>query len=166
MSEKKGTPKPKSNREFVITQTGEVINAAGIMVVNNPMPQHRPWIKLWVDPWLDGTTRWQTTGAQRAFFIDLTTLAARGRFPGYICAGQDAGRAVGYPVKWYQALQSEDFDVLEAFELFERTGKIRIIRTSLEPLLVAIEILNWNLYQPSMNGAERTRRYREGKKKP
>jgi hypothetical protein len=162
MSEEK---KVKKNNEFTITQTGQVINAAGVMVTNNPMPRHRPWIKLWVDPWLDGTTRWQTTGAQRAFWVDLMTEAARGRFPGYICAGQDAGQAVGYPLKWYQAKQSEDLDILEAFELFERTGKIRIIRTSLEPLLVAIEILNWDLYQPAMDQAERARNYRDRKKK-
>ena len=150
-------------KQFTVTQTGQVVNAAGQLVTMNPMPANRPWIKLWVNPWLDGTTRWQTTGAQRAFWLDLLALSARGRFPGFVCAGQDAGQIIGYPPKWYAANQAEDFDVLAAFELFERTEKIRIIRTSQEPLLIAIEILNWNLYQPSLDDAERSRNYRERK---
>lgn len=52
-------------------------------------------IKLWVNEWLDGTTRFQMSGAQRAFWIDLLAMAGRSRFPGIICAGMDGELYVG-----------------------------------------------------------------------
>jgi hypothetical protein len=159
----------KKTFRFYITQNGQVTNTAGQVVTLNPMPNGgRPWIKFWVDPWLDGTTRWQTTGTQRAFWTDLLAESGRGRFPGYVCAGQDAGRAVGYPLSWFAAKQTEQFDILATFELFERTGKIRIIVTrEEEPKLYALEILKWDVYQSAaLTDAERARKYREGKKKP
>jgi hypothetical protein len=168
MSDKKKSGDLK--QPFTVTQTGQMMNAAGQIVTVNPMPggAGRKWIKLWVNPWLDGTTRWQTTGAQRAFWIDLLAEAGRGRFPGFVAAGVDAGQIVGYPLYWYRAKQAEEeeFDVQATLALFERTGKIRLIITSKEPFLVAIEILNWRLYQSDLdNQAERARKYREGKKK-
>jgi hypothetical protein len=163
MAEKK---RIKRNDEFHISvsPTGQVTNTKGILVTNNPVGARRTWIKLWVDPWLDGTTRWQMTGAQRAFWVDLLAEAGRSRFPGYVCAGQDAGQMVGYPPRWYGAKQAEEFDVMETLELFERTGKVRIIRTNKDPLLVAVEILKWNIYQPAMDDAYRAFKYRERKK--
>jgi hypothetical protein len=157
----------KTKFKITITPSGQVINAEGVLVTNNPLPRHRPWIKLWIDPWLDGTTRWQTTGAQRAFWADLLCEAARSRFPGYVCAGQDAGQVIGYPVRWYEAKQTEqDLDVMATFALFVRTGKVRLIITEENPELIALEILNWDLYQPAMDDAERMRNYRaRGRKK-
>jgi len=158
--------KVKRRDEFSVTASGQVVNSAGVVVTNNPMAYHRPWIKLWVDPWLDGTTRWQTTGAQRAFWADLMCEAARSRFPGYICAGQDAGQIIGYPVRWYEAKQTDEgFDVMATLVLFERTGKVRMIITKENPELVALEILNWSQYQPSLDDAARARKYRDTKKK-
>jgi hypothetical protein len=49
----------------------------------------RSWVKLWTNEWLDGTTRYQMSDAQRAFWIDLLAMAGRSRFPGIICAGRD-----------------------------------------------------------------------------
>ncbi len=41
----------------------------------NPPFGKRKWIKLWTTEWLDGTTRYQMTGAQRAFWVDLIAIA-------------------------------------------------------------------------------------------
>jgi hypothetical protein len=162
MTEKKS----KSNLEFTVTQDGQVVNAAGILVKNNPMPSSgRKWIKVWVDPWLDGTTRWVVSGSQRAFWVDLCCLAGRSRFPGFVCPGQENGQLIGYPLYWYQNLQP-DIDVMATLKLFESTGKIRLIITSENPLLIAIEILKWKIYQSDLDsGAQRARKYRESKKK-
>ena len=65
----------EQNKKYTVTQTGQVKNAEGQLVTNNPQPASRPWIKLWVGPWLDGTTRWQTTGEQRAFWLDLLAMS-------------------------------------------------------------------------------------------
>jgi hypothetical protein len=156
----------EKDKKYVVTPAGQVTNSAGRLITQNPMMgSGRKWIKLWVNPWLDGTTRWQTTSAQRAFWVDLLAEAGRGRFPGYVAAGQDAGQIVGYPLRWYEAKQTEQFDIAATLELFERTNKIRIIRTSENPLLIAIEIINWSLYQSDLDaGAQRARKYR-GKKK-
>ena len=57
--------------KFSVTQTScQIVNAACV-VTNNPMGAQRKWIKLWVDPWLDGTTRYMNTGSERAFWVDL-----------------------------------------------------------------------------------------------
>jgi hypothetical protein len=156
----------EKDRKYVVTPAGQVTNSAGRLVTQNPMPgRGRPWIKFHVNQWLDGTTRYQTTSAQRAFWVDLLAESGRGRFPGYVAAGQDAGQIVGYPLRWYEAKQTEQFDIMGTLELFERTNKIRIIRTPENPSLIAIEILNWNLYQSDLDaGAQRARKYR-GKKK-
>ena len=52
--------------KFSVTQTGcQIVNAASGVVTNNPMGAQRKWIKLWVDPWLDGSTRYMNTSSER-----------------------------------------------------------------------------------------------------
>jgi hypothetical protein len=133
----------------------------------NPPFGKRKWIKLWTTEWLDGTTRYQMTGAQRAFWVDLLAMAGASRFPGVICAGKDGDEAfVGYPLSRFQALMSEPIDVAATLELFERTGKIKIETTSDgPPKAVKIVIVNWDKYQSHLlTDAERAKRYREKKK--
>jgi hypothetical protein len=132
----------------------------------NPSFGKRKWIKLWTTEWLDGTTRYQMTGAQRAFWVDLLAMAGASRFPGIICAGKDGASFVGYPLTRFQALVSDPIDVAATLELFERTGKIEIETTSDgPPKAVKIEIVNWDKYQDHLlTGAERTKRWRDKKK--
>jgi len=126
----------------------------------------RPWIKLWVDPWLDGTTRYQLTDAQTAFWVDLMAMAGRSRYPGIICAGRDGEQWVGYPIARYQALRPS-VDVEATLTLFAQTGKIAIEVTHDQPMkLLKLEILNWPKYQSDLHAqAARVRKFREKKKR-
>ncbi len=126
----------------------------------NPRFGRRSWVKLWVNEWLDGTTRFEMSDAQRAFWIDLLALAGRSRFPGRICAGEVGGAFVGYPLNKFQALMAEPIDVEQTLQLFEKTGKIKLTATSETPTkLVMIELLNWDRYQSEY---QRQKKYRKG----
>ncbi len=132
----------------------------GHEVTVNPKFGRRTWVKLWVNEWLDGTTRFEMSDAQRAFWIDLLAMAGRSRFPGIVCAGKTPeGKFIGYPVNKYQSLMSEPINVEETLELFTRTGKIRVEVTSEGPIrLLSIELLNWTKYQSEY---QRQKPYRE-----
>lgn len=119
----------------------------------------RSWVKLWVSEWLDGTTRYEMTGAQRAFWIDLVTMAGRSRVPGFVCAGTDAGKLFGYPLSRYQGvLNDESVDVLQTLKLFEQAGKIVITVTrEEEPKLYAVQVLSWERYQSEYMRQRKTR---------
>jgi len=109
----------------------------------------RTWVKLWVNEWLDGTTRYQMSGAQRAFWVDLLAMAGRSRYPGIICSGMDGDRHVGYPLKTFAALDAgAEIDVLATLGLFQKTGKILVQITDEEPVrLYKLTICNWDRYQ-------------------
>ena len=109
----------------------------------------RSWIKLWVPEWLDGTTRYEMSGAQRAFWVDLLTMAGRSRIPGYVCAGDNKGQLFGYPLARYVGiLNDSSVDVLQTLRLFEMQGKIQVIVTRTEePALYAVKIQSWSKYQ-------------------
>jgi hypothetical protein len=126
----------------------------------------RKWVKLWVGDWLDGTTRYQMNGAQRAFWIDLLAMAGRGRVGGIVCAGLDPGnKLIGYPIAKFQSLSPEPLDILTTFDLFERTGKIKVESEKNEfgLSLYVIHILSWDRYQSEY---ERTKKYRGSKNEP
>jgi hypothetical protein len=144
--------------------TGKNPEKLTLPVSVNPQGESRPWIKLWIGPWLDGTTRYEMSGSQRAFWVDLLAQAGRSRFPGVISPGESNGKILGYPLAWYQALQA-DIDVWATLQLFQSTGKINLTVTSEEPKCVAVEITNWRKYQPPLNGTERSRKSREKRKK-
>ncbi len=128
----------------------------------------RSWVKLWTTEWLDGTTRYTMTDAQRAFWIDLLAMAGRSRFPGIICAGRDGDSLVGYPLNRFSSLMAgpEQIDIEASLRLFERTDKVKITITSEgPPKLFAIELLNWKKYQSDLDAqADRARNYRNRKK--
>jgi hypothetical protein len=127
----------------------------------NPLGESRPWIKLWVTPWLDGTTRYEMSGSQRAFWVDLLAQAGRSRIAGIISPGQVNGRLLGYPLAWFHGFQPPDIDVMATLELFQSTGKIELINVGDR---IAVKILNWDKYQPPLSGAERTKKWRKNKK--
>jgi len=117
-------------------------------VTVNPRFGRRSWVKLWVNEWLDGTTRFEMSDAQRAFWIDLLAMAGRSRFPGIVCAGQIDGKFVGYPLSKYQSLMAKPIDVEQTFKLFERTGKIVVEVTSETPVrLYKVSLCNWTKFQ-------------------
>ena len=126
----------------------------------------RSWVKLWTNEWLDGTTRYQMSDAQRAFWIDLLAMAGRSRFPGIVCAGRDGKYFVGYPLSRFESLMAGPIDIEATLRLFERTGKVKITITSVgPPKLIAIELLSWKKYQSNLDAqAERARNYRSRKK--
>jgi hypothetical protein len=125
----------------------------------NPKFGKRSWVKLWVNEWLDGTTRFEMSDIQRAFWIDLLALGGRSRYPGRICAGVTGdGSYVGYPLNKFQALMAEPIDVEETLALFVKTGKIVLTETASAPTkLVMIEIVNWDRYQSEY---QRQKKYR------
>lgn len=131
----------------------------------NPTFGRRTWVKLWTKEWLEGTTRYQMSGAQRAFWIDLLALAGRSRYPGIICAGRDGERFIGYPLKVFGALDAGgEIDIQKTLELFEQTEKIRIEVTAENPVrLYKLTILNWDHYQSE---AHRQAAWREKKRHP
>ena len=125
-----------------------------------PSTGRRTWIKLWVNDWLDGTTRYQMSDAQRAFWTDLLAMAGRGRYGGIVCSGKDGDKFIGYPLKTFDALVSQPFDVLQTFDLFQRTGKIRVEVSEDSPRLYTVFILSWSRYQSDY---ERQRAWRKKK---
>jgi hypothetical protein len=141
----------------VAVATGGTGNVSAAVV--NTSWGKRSWVKLWTNEWLDGTTRYQMSDAQRAFWVDLLAMAGRSRFPGVICAGLDGQNFVGYPLNKFQALMSEPLDLEATFALFERTGKIKLTVTSEgPPKLFMIELLNWAKYQSEYH---RLKKYRK-----
>jgi hypothetical protein len=124
----------------------------------------RTWVKLWVHEWLEGTTRFQMTDAQRAFWIDLLAMAGRSRVGGIVCAGKDGRAFVGYPLSKFQGLLAEPLDIEATFRLFERTGKITLQVTG-EGIgkSYVLFITNWGRYQSEY---ERTKQYRSAAATP
>ena len=112
-----------------------------------PYVGRRTWVKLWVHDWLEGTTRYQMSDGQRAFWIDLLAMAGRSRYGGVVCSGKDGDRWIGYPLAKFQGLLSESFDVLSTFELFHRTGKITFEIDGESQKLYTLFITNWTRYQ-------------------
>jgi hypothetical protein len=113
-------------------------------------PSHgrRTWVKLWVNDWLEGTTRYQVDSAQRVFWVDLLAMAGRSRYGGVVCAGKDDDQWVGYPLKKFQGLIPEPIDVEATFELFKRTGKITMeVSGEGDRRLYTLFITNWVHYQ-------------------
>jgi hypothetical protein len=106
----------------------------------------RQWVKLWVNEWLDGTTRFRLTAQQRVLWIDLLALAGRSRFPGFIYAGIDGGERIGYPLSYLAGVLLTDEITLSNTLLILRDRKhITLEETS--PDVFVIGIFNWDKYQ-------------------
>jgi hypothetical protein len=123
----------------------------------NPRIGRRSWIKLWVNEWLDGTTRYQMTSAQRALWVDLLAMAGRSKFGGVVCSGKDGDTFIGYPVGKFQGLIVEPIDILATFELFRDTKKIRIEESVTDPKLYVLFILSWDTYQSEYERVKKSR---------
>jgi hypothetical protein len=119
----------------------------------------RRWIKVFVNDWLEGTTRHQMSDAQRAFWIDLLAMAGRSRFGGIVCSGKDGEELIGHPLSKFQGLLADPFHVEGTFALFERTGKITMQVSGAGPRkLYVIHITNWARYQGEYDRIKKYRR--------
>lgn len=122
----------------------------------------RQWVKLWVNEWLDGTTRFKLTKPQRLLWIDLLALAGRSRFPGFIYAGeQKDGERVGYPLNYLAGvLGFESQDLNNALLILQEHGHIKLSGVERDSLI--IQLINWDKYQSEY---QRQRAYRKVTKK-
>jgi hypothetical protein len=107
----------------------------------------RQWVKLWVNEWLDGTTRFELTAPQRLLWVDLLALAGRSRFPGYVYAGEgEGGKRVGYPVAYLAGvLQMDEAALNNALKLLLDKRHITLDESSAETYIIGI--VNWEKYQ-------------------
>src|ERR1700677_471129 len=103
----------------------------------------RQWVKLWVNEWLDGTTRFELTAKQRLVWVDLLALAGRSRFPGFVYAGTgEAGKRVGYPIAYLAGvLQMDEMELNNALKLLLDKGHITLEESAQEQYIVGI--VNW-----------------------
>jgi hypothetical protein len=132
--------------------------------MTQPFFSSRKWIKLWINEWRDGTLRWQASDAQRAFWVDLLTLAGRSRYPGIVCAGRDAEDQdfVGYPVQFLSPNSSikTEQEVREVLELFKSRDMLTYTTgvAANGETLFAITINSWKQYQSDY---ESNRKYQQ-----
>jgi len=107
----------------------------------------RQWVKLWVNEWLDGTSRFELTAQQRLLWIDLLALAGRSRFPGFIYAGLAGdGSKVGYPIAYLAGvLQMDEVTLNNALRLLREHCHITLDESHAEQFVIGI--INWEKYQ-------------------
>jgi hypothetical protein len=107
----------------------------------------RQWVKLWVNEWLDGTTRFELTAPQRLLWIDLLALAGRSRFPGFVYAGTGRdGNKLGYPIAYLAGvLQMDEVALNNALRLLKEHEHITLDETAPESYVIGI--INWEKYQ-------------------
>ncbi len=112
-------------------------------------PSRRNWVKLWVDEWLGGTTRFELSEKQRAIWIDLLAMAGKSRFPGVVASGKYDDGYSGYPISYLACTLVYDKDTFtEALGVCEKYGKIKIEYRNHDGVdNVVIYINSWDQYQ-------------------
>ncbi len=103
----------------------------------------RQWVKLWVNEWLDGTTRFELTAPQRLLWVDLLALAGRSRYPGFVYAGEgEGGKRIGYPIAYLAGvLQMDEVALNNAMKLLKLHGHITLEEVGPEQYVIGI--INW-----------------------
>ena len=100
------------------------------------MKRPLPWIPLWVDPWLFGSTRLELKLEQRAVWTDLLTLGAKDS--GFIRANEN----VPYPLDQLAGLLRIPEPILkETIERCIETSKLERLPDG------SLRIVNWDEYQ-------------------
>lgn len=123
----------------------------------------RKWIKLWVDEYLMGTTRFELTPEERAVWVDLLALAGKSREEGKIYAGKYDSGYRGYPLDYLAGILVVPPKVLQlTLEKCQKYEKIRVLHDEHNNLI--IEILNWEKYQSEYNRQKKYRLQKKNKK--
>ena len=126
-------------------------------------PTRRQWIKLWVEEWLGGTTRFELDPAERSVWADLLAMAGRSKFPGIIASGHYDDGYRGYPLQYLAGiLVCPDAIILNTLKKCESKGKIKLerkIHDGTEDCVIII--VNWEKYQSEY---QRQVQYREKRK--
>lgn len=112
-------------------------------------PSRRNWIKIWVDEWLSGTTRFELNEHERGVWADLLALGGKSKYPGIIAAGKYDDGYRGYPINWLAGSLVLGVENLKtALKKCECYGKIKIeTKTHDGTENIIIHIVNWEKYQ-------------------
>ncbi len=111
----------------------------------------QPWIPLWVDKWIFGSTRYELSNEERAIWVDFLALAAKDS--GYI----RANTGFPYPISALAGILNVDSELISrVISRLKETGKIVIEKDGV------IRINQWDDYQLS---ARHTRRYKDDVRK-
>jgi len=126
----------------------------------------RTWVRLWVGPWLTGSTRFELSSAERAVWIDMIALAGDSRYGGVVASGQhEDGTFEGYPVDHLALRLCHDPLMFRgALRKFERHEKAVVTwgKDEQDQDTVVIELLKWSTYQSEYL---RQKPYRDKKRK-
>ena len=122
----------------------------------------RSWIKLWCEPWLTGSTRFELTLPQRAIWIDLLAMAGRSKWPGIIAANIAPPTPRGYPLRWLAAtLNITEVELADALERCKLTGKLTTDDDTTGGFIIRLS--NWEKYQSEYQ-RQKPYRYSKGYK--
>ncbi len=98
----------------------------------------RKWVKLWIDEWLTGTIREDSTPEERSIFTDFLVLSGRNRPPGYISANENTQLSVK---RIASILNVPELLVKRCIQKFILSGRIEQDSRGI------IKIVNWEQYQ-------------------
>lgn len=112
----------------------------------------RPWIKLWTQEYIHGTTRTELKPDERSLWTDFMALAGDSPKLGFICIAED----IPYTDEQLAKLLKVDVELLQrATNKMIQFNKIRRNGTGV------IEIVNFWKYQPEFDRTEYQRKYME-----
>jgi len=122
-------------------------------------PRHqarRPWIKLWTQAYLHGTTRQELKPDERSVWVDFMSLAGDSPVLGYICVAEN----VAYTDEQLAAILNISKELLiRAKSKMTEHGKIKENGSGI------IEIVNFWKYQPQFDRNEYQREYMKKKRR-
>lgn len=122
-----------------------------------------PWMKFYPKRWLTGTLRTQNDERERAFWIDILSMAATSTYPGIIAASKEGREYIGYPLGYIAGALQHDYSfVAETLGKFQQQKRLSVEVQGNEPDQVSvIRITNYRRYQSEY---QRQKPYREAKR--